>query len=260
MSNLHKLFYKDYYNGVSFTLNQQDGRFSVSATGSPVDMVERSNGVPLQPDLLTNIDGYQCLDFQVQYPGLVTGVGIQHSAGADGEFKLGMHFDYTYGLPVIYGSSVKGVLKSYFKECYTGDKDVDCLIADIFENQSYKNNDKAKQSKYWNAFFDAIIIEANSKNRIIDEDIIAPHGDYAEANTFVIPNQLVNPVPIKFLKISSGVKLRFRFKLSPIMREGNVIMGVDEILKNFIEILETFGIGAKTNVGYGQLKYIPKQD
>jgi CRISPR/Cas system CMR subunit Cmr6 (Cas7 group RAMP superfamily) len=42
------------------------------------------------------------------------------------------------------------------------------------------------------------------------------------------------------------------------MREGNVIMGVDEILKNFIEILETFGIGAKTNVGYGQLKYIPK--
>lgn len=51
----------------------------------------------------------------VCYPGLVTGVGIGHEAKIEEEFKLGIHLDYTTGLPVIYGSSVKGVLRSAFE-------------------------------------------------------------------------------------------------------------------------------------------------
>ena len=63
----------------------------------------------------------QILEFEVLYPGLITGIGLPHetSTGENDEYKLGMHFDYTYGIPVIYGSSVKGVLHSYFRE-YVG--------------------------------------------------------------------------------------------------------------------------------------------
>ena len=36
-------------------------------------------------------------NMKIAYPGLVTGIGINHEASIEGEFKLGMHFDYTYG-------------------------------------------------------------------------------------------------------------------------------------------------------------------
>ena len=46
------------------------------------------------------------------YPGLVLGTGYSHETGTEGEFKLGFYFDWTTGLPVIPGSSVKGILRA----------------------------------------------------------------------------------------------------------------------------------------------------
>lgn len=75
--------------------------------------------------------------FQVElttsYPGLITGIGVSHQTTLKWmdqndqipEFKLGITFDYTTGLPIIPGSSIKGVLRSFFP-IMNQDKFCDC--------------------------------------------------------------------------------------------------------------------------------------
>jgi len=247
MKNLHKLFYKDYYNGVTFKLN---GANKVVTSGNLVDIVkEGKSNVNPQLYELGGLDSLESIIFEVQYPGLVTGVGIQHNVGVKEEFMLGMHFNYTYGHPIVYGSSVKGVLKYYFKECYEG-KDSEDLINDIFEGKLYKT-DTFKSIYDRDLFFDAIICEANADNNVIDSDAITPHGGPKHTNKFA------EPTPIPFIKIASGVKLAFRFRLVDTEDvNGKIVFSKDCKRKLFIKILETFGVGAKTNVGYGQLKKV----
>lgn len=254
MMNLHKLYYKDYYNDIKFRLDKG----TVKAKGALVDVVKESNVADnnsLTPDFIPDKDykegGFYKSKFEVLYPGLVTGVGINHNVRCrdlTGEFKLGMHFDYTYGYPVIYGSSVKGVLKSYFKEIYEikNGEDVDALIEDIFDGISYTTK-KPKPIYERDVFFDAIVVASNEKGNILESDALAPHGGDTHNNPFA------EPVPIPFIKIASGVKLLFRFKL---VATGKDVMSADKKLKLFEDILTTYGIGAKTNVGYGQLKLL----
>lgn len=243
MRNLHKAYYKDYFKNLNFgyLLNNGD---------EPKTEIKRRNEGLTAPNLLYKLPkislANQDFELEVVYPGLVTGIGINHEAKIEGEFKLGVHFDWTYGMPVIYGSSVKGVLKSYFKEFYTPNEnqpdkeDVETVVKDIFEGEgkSIYNRD---------VFFDAVIVETDKKNRILCSDSITPHGN----------NPLKNPVPITFLKIASGCKLEFRFKLvdTVIVKDGRTLtLTAAQKLDIFKEILTTVGIGAKTNVGYGQLK------
>ena len=239
MRNLHKAYYKDYFKNLNFGYLLNNGE-------EPKTEIKRRNEGLTAPNLLHKLPkislANQVFELEVIYPGLVTGIGINHEAKIEGEFKLGVHFDWTYGMPVVYGSSVKGVLKAYFKEFYKpnenepGKEDVEKVVQDIFEGEgkSIYNRD---------IFFDAVIVNADRKGRILCSDSITPHGD----------NPLKNPVPITFLKIAPGCKLEFRFKLVDTEFDGKKLSANDK-LNIFKEILTTVGIGAKTNVGYGQLK------
>lgn len=253
MRNLHKLYYKDYYSGVDFA--ELDSDESKNA-------IERSNELltrPLPGNYLLDAgnhlgDDIYSFDLEVLYPGLITGIGIQHQTSVEGEFKLGLHFDYTTGLPVVYGSSVKGVLKFYFKDCLSerakkGELDSDRLIDDIFEGKHYSDKEKTKSVYDRDVFFDAIISSPNKDRQILASDTIAPHGGESH------DNPLVNPTPISFIKIASGVSLKFRFRLVDTKDDkGNTVFSKYDKCISFIDILTAFGIGAKTNVGYGQLK------
>lgn len=245
INNIGKLFYKDYYEEVNFA-NVIDGK--ESNLGDINERIKNSDLVKIPyPIDDTNI---KCIKVTIQYPGLITGVGLEHnSKNIKGAYNLGMHFDYTYGMPIVYGSSVKGVLREYFKEFYKGDLDVADLVEDIFSgkvrNKEKDKNDKGKLVRGYDnksiydrdVFFDAVIVK-DYKGRFLEDDSITPH-----------PDPLKNPTPIKMLKIAPGCKIEFRFRL--VDSKG---FTKDEKLKLFEEILATVGVGAKTNVGYGQLK------
>lgn len=258
--NLHKYYYKDYFGEKLEEIYVSDGRQGQSKTRKSLDwkriksdenasILKKRNTRLTEEDLLHKIDRpvetKDAFSLEVIYPGLVTGIGINHEATIEGEFKLGVHFDWTYGMPVVYGSSVKGVLRSYFKEFYDpqdGQPSADDAFDDIFNG--------GKKSIYQrDIFFDAVIVEPDKKGkgRILCSDSITPHGN----------NPLKNPTPITFLKIAPGCELEFRFKLvtTVIEKEGRLLtLSASDKLTLFKEILTTVGVGAKTNVGYGQLK------
>lgn len=256
--NLHQYYYKDYFGEKPEEIldpkdNQNRRRIHASLNWedtkckeNPLILKKRNTRLTeggLLEVIQNPLDTRDTFQLKIIYPGLVTGIGINHEATIEGEFKLGVHFDWTYGMPVVYGSSVKGVLRSYFEEFYNqtdGQPSVEDAFDDIFNG--------GKKSIYQrDIFFDAVLVNADEQGRILCSDSITPHGD----------NPLKNPIPITFLKIAPGCKLEFRFKLvdTVIVKDDKaLILTAAQKLGIFKTILTTVGIGAKTNVGYGQLK------
>ncbi len=285
--NLHKYYYKDYFGEKPeeiFISDNRQGRRKENKSLDWTDIKSEENASILkkrntrltEEGLLYKInkpvDTEDAFPLEIIYPGLVTGIGINHEATIEGEFKLGVHFDWTHGMPVVYGSSVKGVLKSAFKDGYVdksfvnqanknkksetekvpewvGDKaNKDIIIRGIFEGKDVKGKNLSIYNR--DVFFDAVIIEPDTQGRILCSDSITPHGD----------NPLKNPIPLTFLKIAPGCKLEFRFKLTDSDFGGGKTLTAAQKKTLFEEILKTVGVGAKTNVGYGQLTSVIKKD
>ncbi|NLN94577.1 MAG: type III-B CRISPR module RAMP protein Cmr6 [Bacteroidales bacterium] len=207
---------------------------------------------------------------QTTYPGLLIGSGYTHDSNAKGDLKIGFYFDHTTGQPVIPGSSVKGVFKSVFEnEDYKTDEKSLRTIRFIIDEIINKEDGDTELKEEWtnikvsfsveilkhlkdtlfgtqndegvDIFFDAVInIAQTGEKKYIGSDFITPHE-----------HPLKNPNPLMLLKVLPGVVFEFRFKLKD-YSNGTFKLTANQKLKLFRQILLTIGIGAKTNVGYGQ--------
>ena len=196
-----------------------------------------------------------CFDLTTTYPGLLIGSGLAHGTGMDHDLKIGLSFDYTTGLPYVAGSAVKGVLRSLFPSLAKEISKEDKLRIDYL-NEKCQKKLSADEWKKLTAmlfdanrvgtapsrvlFFDAMIIgSTNQSGQILGDDFITPHK-----------SPIKNPIPLQFLKVLPGVTFRFAFRMDN--RVGKLT--VEQVGALFRAILLDVGVGAKTNVGYGQFK------
>jgi len=93
-------------------------------------------------------------------------------------------------------------------------------------------------------FLDAFITGPVGKEFLAD-DYITPHKNNTGDG---YPDEMKNPVPISFLKVLPEITFEFRFNC----KDGTYI-NAQQKKSLFHKILLQHGIGAKTNVGYGQL-------
>jgi CRISPR-associated protein Cmr6 len=271
MKNLGYTFYKEYFKNIEFNRTN---------AGDYIPSLKKNETRNLIGDFFdSNLANYffptldlvnGTIKLLTIYPGLLIGSGYNHEIGKqDNELKLGFFFDYTTGLPCIPGSSVKGVLrdacekaegeyaKSIIRELVEGtrkskltDEDKNLLdekLIKVFEGG--KNSPFVKmifvgkdaQDDYIpfskrDIFFDAFPINSQNENgKFLANDYITPHD-----------NPLKDPVPIQFMKILPQVTFQFSFKLTNKPFEKKIK------LELFKQILLDLGVGAKTNVGYGQ--------
>jgi CRISPR-associated protein Cmr6 len=258
-NNIGYIFYKDLYNITPK---------GIKSDGEKIKNLLNTK-IPNSPAIV----GEQHFSLFTTYPGLTFGVGLSHGVKDDNDdFKIGFTFDHTTGLPVIPGSTVKGLLRSAFPGVSSNKKhqfvkagwihalikgfsdedffektyepllhnfssiDIDAILAieqEIFEG--FKD-DKTLGIYKRDIFHDAII--GTEHEKFLGIDYITPH----------IPSPLKNPIPIKFLKILPEIKIIFQFDL----KDG--ILSTEEKQKLFEKIILSIGIGAKTNVGYGQFR------
>ena len=203
------------------------------------------------------IPGTKTFSLKMIYPGLIIGAGYSHvyrkkeNEDRDKEkkqdFQLGFFFDHKTGMPVIPGSSVKGVLKAVFpkpgdqkeirdeKEKYILEIGGNKLTKDLLSNWEeifFKRNQ---------VFHDAYLSGISTGTKIFADDYITPHTK----------GIFKNPEPHRFLKIAPGVTFTFQFKLHDFFLNGDMVLSKANIKEIFKQILLDFGIGAKRNVGYG---------
>jgi len=249
-ANIGWLYYKDYYHGIPFHPGQKKEEFKTlfEAKNQAITTRQLSRYPEELAALKLDYQSIQRFELTTEYPGLVTGLGNPHESHQEGEYKLGFYFDHTTGLPVIPGSSVKGVLRSAFKkspdyikyllenppekETPIIDIDINQLEKEIFDGEGlspYKRD----------IFLDAVIVAGGNTNQLfLAADFITPH-----------PDEFKDPVPLQFLKVLPQVTFRFQFRLK---NEG--LISSEGKKRLFERILKDLGIGAKTNVGYGKFK------
>ena len=220
-------------------------------------------------NVLRNAD-YSVVNMRVQAPGLLIGSGLAHGLpGSEEDVKTGLQFDYTSGLPVIPGSSVKGVIRSAFPTIkedkgQSNEADVEklnyikSLIADIpeFSSLVLEDNDILELGNqmynHGDIFADALLVGYGTRmkqgkpvNQVLAEDYITPHTG----------GPLAQPVPIKIVKVAPGVTFAFCFKFSE-TKIGAKVVSASMKKALCTAILQDLGVGAKTNVGYGVLKEV----
>jgi CRISPR-associated protein Cmr6 len=228
-----------------------------------------------------------CIGFPLStvYPGLLLGSGYAHEIGGEkdnegkptveNELKLGFFFDYTTGLPCIPGSSIKGVLRSAFEadngkyiayiidELKSGKRPSNVKeLADKFDLELVLFSDSGKTDKKGNRIFNPskfIIQVFDGENQsVYSKDIFldafpicsANRDEVFLANDFITHHEhpLKNPNPVQFLKVLPGVTFQFLFRLNDEVMPANLKLEV------FKQIILDLGLGAKTNVGYGQFE------
>lgn len=253
--NASWLFYKAYYQGIDFgQIDLKNKRVKEADEIAFRAANDRLLKVELLSPAFDPLDGIgTTTELVTTYPGLLIGTGYQHETGRMGEFKLGFFFDHSSGLPIIPGSSIKGMLRSCFGEPelirhYLNNQnlDVKALEMDIFEGKRYDENKKdwlPKPMREHDAFFDAFPVSSTNDNdrKLFDPDFITPHNP-----TLGEMRPFKEPIPIAFLKVRAGIVYRFRFELHD---SPGANAGQKQVL--FTRLIRDFGLGAKTNVGYG---------
>lgn len=280
--NLGLLFYKRLYQESSITKllgrEEKEGihklTFNVNEKVSEFDVFykamydQKIGKYQIQNDLQNLLNAKFSL--LTTYPGLLIGTGYNHGTKSTGDATIGFYFDHVTGLPTIPGSSVKGLLRSAFpqwtirkeesaekkkaKTCWIealllGKKIEDIEFSDTLKGKIHKleiaifgETDEGGKD----VFFDAIIDkEKTVASCFLDKDFITPHIKEGMSHEQAM---LKNPTPLQLLKVRPNIAFQFCFKLT---NEGCSIAEKEKI---FREILLTMGIGAKTNVGYGQFK------
>lgn len=208
---------------------------------------------------------FRVVNMKVQAPGLLIGSGLAHGLpGSEEDVKTGLQFDYTSGLPVIPGSSVKGVIRSAFPTIVADDEKsnyIKSLIADIpkFSALGLEDEDILELGNqmfnHGDIFADALLVGYGTRTKqqvpveqVLAEDYITPHTG----------GPLAQPIPIKIVKVAPGVTFAFFYKFNATkIGDKEVTAEMKESLCT--AILQDLGVGAKTNVGYGVLKRIDNQ-
>lgn len=211
----------------------QDFKFDLSL--SPLEHLKNAS---------KGVASFQTFSLQTLYPGLMIGTGNPHDLKSKGSIYSGFSFDYVTGLPYIPGSSVKGVLKSVFPTKEDTKDDINqqkmeyiksLLKPELSDEEIYDLKDNIFEDN--DVFLDAYPCPT-SKQQCLALEFITPHSDIIK-----------NPIPINCLKVKPGVSFEFGFYLNECHQ-----ITVKQKIELFKTILTDVGIGAKTNVGFGQLE------
>lgn len=267
MSNMHYFFNKTYYDFLGEINSNINGSLKDISSSKDKKIIEeniRNNNKAIkeykynfEDNRFDALENFSNIIMSVEYPGLLIGIGNNHQTNLKGEIAMGFSFDYVTGLPYIPGSSLKGKLASAFK--YTNyiieqlpeiQKEVSKIEdKDDFVKKLSTNIFGDKDTPGTDIFIDSFVTDYKDK-KILGLDNLAPHRQDKKLLTLGEVNI------ITMLRLKPGTKIKFNFLLrdSIIQFKGKkiTISGTDK-LELFKIILMDFGIGAKTNVGYGYL-------
>ncbi|WP_233185604.1 type III-B CRISPR module RAMP protein Cmr6 [Thermotoga sp. SG1] len=152
-------------------------------------------------------------------------------AGSPSPVEVGITLSRNYGVPVIPGSAIKGTFASFLYE--NGE----------FDKFSHIFGDEEKEGAL--IFLDAIPVS----DLRLSVDIINPHFQPYYMQEKSPPNDWYDPVPVKYIVVGEGI---FQFTVLEDLERSIKDSEKKEIKERFIEMLKVYGLGAKTNYGYGR--------
>lgn len=173
---------------------------------------------------------------------LLFGIGYQHP------LEIGFMFDWTTGLPIIPGSSLKGIARDHaLNNNDHWDKE---LVKKIFGPRD------ASIAHVGSIIFFPGFPCPDTGQKLFEIDVMTPHyTPYYDNPTKNPPADWYNPVPIPFLTVPAGVRYCFRIAVRTNLgmkeAESTLLKEAKNILRS---ALVEHGVGAKTAVDYGYFR------
>lgn len=184
----------------------------------------------------------------------VSGMGYPHP------LENGFNWHPVWGVPYLSGASLKGLVRAWVEAWEFEDnaaKERKEKLRHWFGSESKDGDDANSQNTGEVIFFDAIPMQPVN----LTADIMTPHmGDwYAKGGEISdvsrdadkIPADWHSPKPIYFL---SAREPTFLVSVAPRNEQVAANIDLDEVMECVALALEWLGAGAKTAVGYGQMR------
>ena len=230
----------------------------------------------------------ETFDLTTAWPGLLIGLGYGHSTGnSDDEFKNGFYFDFTTGLPILPGSTVKGILRSFFPERYdisVNDKKLKVEVLakksnvlkrlisilndlDIKPNISFCGNEWNEEtikeleniifegkdsgnkisSNIQDIFFDAFPKNARTSN-VIEGNIAKQYNGVFLGEDTITPHKHPLKDPVPLRFLKVLPGVTFQFQFFL----NSLGISSEDKRRLFEKLLLRFGAGAKSSTGFGK--------
>ena len=218
-----------------------------------------------QDRLLRSMKG-RPLCFKNESP-FIAGMGLEHPT------ENGMVWHHTLGVPYLPASSLKGILRAWYRETYGKLEDLPLPLAEgRGEGPQIKQVDRkwiendATIGLFGASEGDAkvgefIILDLLPAQPVkLSVDIMTPHySPYYQKQE--IPGDWHDPTPLSFLAVERGQQ----WQTGILLRTSNGSeedrqKKLDELASMLREALSWLGAGAKTAVGYGRFKTIKETD
>ena len=229
MNNLNLIFNKLYYD----RLGKKDFDEDVKNKNTEIFSSEFEHDSDYEKSEIANTS----FIMKTTYPGLLIGHGEHHGSGrSEGDISSGMDLDFVSGQPYIAATAVKGVLHSCFR--HKREAMIEIIKAVIGKDFTEEELGTLEKEIFagTDIFLDAVLYDGDAYGRVVGKDYFSPQE-----------NDLKNPLPLLVIKVLPDVRFEFRFILS----DGCI--SKEEKTALFSEIISVFGIGARTNVGYGKM-------
>lgn len=164
--------------------------------------------------------------------------------GGENVLETGLSLQHTYGTPLIPGSALKGLTAHYCDQVW-GASDHKFKLGEEYHETIFGTTEDSGHI----IFHDAWIVP-DSLADSLKTDVMTPHhGDYYSKKGEAAPTDFDDPKPIPFLSISG----RFHVVVSCDVQSEDGEKWAKLAFKMLTEALREWGIGGKTNAGYGRL-------
>ncbi len=164
--------------------------------------------------------------------------------GGDNVLETGLSLQHTFGAPFIPGSALKG-LASHYCDQVCSSCDLKFKLGEEYHETIFGTTEDSGHIIFHDAW-----IEPKSLVDSLKPDVMTPHhGDYYSTNGKVAPSDYDDPNPVTFLSITG----RFRIAVSCDVAGEDGEKWADFAFNLLANALRDWGIGGKTNAGYGRM-------
>lgn len=164
--------------------------------------------------------------------------------GGENVLETGLSLQHTFGAPFIPGSALKGLAAHYCDQVCSS-CDPKFKLGEVYHETIFGTTEDSGHIIFHDAW-----IEPESLVDSLKPDVMTPHhGDYYSTNGKVAPTDYDDPNPVSFLSISG----RFHVVVSCDVQGEDGEQWAKLAFKILTEALKEWGIGGKTNAGYGRL-------
>ena len=180
---------------------------------------------------------------------------LSFGLGADHPFENGFSFEYISGMPVLPGSTLKGLARAYGRLAGVAQDHLDLLFG-----RGPAVDDGGGDEGGWVGAVVFLDAWPEAKGLALEVDILNPHEpgyyrDVQAGKADVVPLGTDSPIPVTFLAVKTGARYRVRV-LSRAGSDGTLL---DDALTLLEYALEDVGVGGKTAAGYGRMEPVERR-